>query len=806
MSTPADEFEKKGSAEALQNELPLFAFAEHQQRHEPGLSTVIASDSVSNTGFQSSSCVSSFSVPGSSSYSSLSSSTSIASSSSVASASSSSMASTSSAIAAELPMSIEERKAQCETVEQSLLAEDLDPKQEVDLCHLKAGIIRQRLSSILLQCANRIEIAHQLIYYLQPETPINELKSYYRINGLTLPEQRALQAHFQLYIDTRIHVYESVQKHIEAYFKTSSIEEIDKSYLYLKMQMKADNKNFFGTFIKPPKSKAKEIMDKDREIVFIQEMLNAIKPCISQALSELMDKEYLKFLPSKMRIPRNVLYKEEIKAPTNKLLKLCRHNGNRPQGLTINVGGAVAFEKIFSEAEKDAIDERTKTLCEEVTKKAIAKYNECVELALKIDDERDKTENESLIPIILLWKRYYVEIKSIMQPIHLTIQKIEGAKKAVLTVLDLEKQSVLNQKSLDCNVWMTEFARILFKLQPDGSINTEDLNPLIQKNFKYFIKIVALPNLLQFIPHLINLRARTVHLSNGIVALAKVSYPLYDFWFSNEAEFAHNFYNMKKLVEAYNELLDWTHNRLPPLLKRLQIAERILLDKTQAVKEENNTDRGKDPEVVPPKDEELERELERLQKRLDDKAPMTKEEWYAFLAEGFVKRLAARRQKRLEMVAPYRAEIAEKCAKREADIAKFKQKLEEREALVISNLRLTPTLKELFSRLYNGEFTYKDLKKLEHSLQEQDVQMSIRFPNGGSSHFTVIINPLTEAVGVEEGALVTEKAKAWALKENAQFPRPTLKSLQLGFTRAGFSKVAFAKLGLEFKASERPCV
>ncbi len=112
--------------------------------------------------------------------------------------------------------------------------------------------------------------------------------------------------------------------------------------------------------------------------------------------------------------------------------------------------------------------------------------------------------------------------------------------------------------------------------------------------------------------------------------------------------------------------------------------------------------------------------------------------------------------------------------------------LKAREESVKQRLRVNPTIKQLFSKLYarQNSFAHDDLMALINALKLQNFNISIDFRD---SHYTVVIEGTYGEFGENE---FTEKAKAVKTHNTDRviFSRRTILALQHLFKRTGFSE------------------
>ncbi len=167
--------------------------------------------------------------------------------------------------------------------------------------------------------------------------------------------------------------------------------------------------------------------------------------------------------------------------------------------------------------------------------------------------------------------------------------------------------------------------------------------------------------------------------------------------------------------------------------------------------------------------------------------PMTKERWAKITEEDQKKQAVKKQEKLRAMTEPTKIEIDLKKARlqmRELSTSELKK----REERINTSLKKNKPIISLFETLYfePNRFGHNELMNLIEALRNQGEAIKLKSPSGGSSHYTVVIG---NHYGFLEEEWYLEKAKAFKPSDpKAQgFPKDIINSLQLTFSRAGYT-------------------
>ncbi len=123
------------------------------------------------------------------------------------------------------------------------------------------------------------------------------------------------------------------------------------------------------------------------------------------------------------------------------------------------------------------------------------------------------------------------------------------------------------------------------------------------------------------------------------------------------------------------------------------------------------------------------------------------------------------------------------------------ERLIQRRSEFVSKLILKDNIRSLLTKLFSNQFSHEEVMQLEKSILAENIKIKVKYPSGGSSHYTVIINgvlgDITDPLEVFSVRGKTHRphgSSASKQKNNGNLSRHIILGLQDTFRRAGFTE------------------
>lgn len=403
-----------------------------------------------------------------------------------------------------------------------------------------------------------------------------------------------------------------------------------------------------------------------------------------------------------------------------------------------------------------------------------------------------------------LSKAYHAQLKHVLKKITQKIgnfeqqcNKIESEQKLMhlfkelkLLILDLKEDIVpsqaIHQKLVFYRYTQKKFGNLCEKIYSEWDNTAEELKKAIEKFRSSFLNNSTLVNPdINIIELGLSISLKWLHFFKDNSFLDS---------FTEDFQLKGDEISVNKQIQDKIEELEATHNLLQKARKDINDNFELLFENAKSTlpKPEPATASASIDAAnasTTTNNAEIERKLKNKATHANPVPilePPTLEDWKKQINERkglLIKEREARRRAEVEL------ELQKQRAKREQSEKKFAMEavdLKSREEKIRAALKINPTIKELFQKLYYPEnkFSHEDVESIITALRTQGFTIDLQYRD---SHYTLLIEGSYGDYDEEE---FTVKSKALKVhnRDNKTFSKRTMSGLQNLFTRAGFTE------------------
>lgn len=662
-------------------------------------------------------------------------------------------------------------------------------------------IVVNKIQQALQICIARKKYYEQAIEHYK-KAPFSEIINYYKkhylLSQIKHPE-KVYRTNLNDIFTARISAYDFIIKFLERF-------SIDEAYLYARIEAFLQDYNLREKKVRKKEKKKLQLTEKSEksENFFLIDIMNLLRPYVSQELDAMLKKELIIFTP-RLGVGKDFLLlgRQEIIAPHANLINTFDTTIIEETGICLlgDIRG-----KYFTKTQIPLLD---------ALKQQASKKNSDSSKKMEFYEEYD---TNILVQQIMEYRELYIKIRQIMKP-------IRDRHKSMLIELEYanEYNKIMEQVEAINNLFVASANKYLLAKKEDlrngtGSKNKQNdlLDQIDQKLIQVKIRSTKLFSELEklalFVADLF-----FGNTSTDRTFMETVRYHLYELNQLKEA--------LKTEAQLYSELMQ-ARAQVQKDAEALVTAAANPPASKEPSKPNGNTENFK----AEPKPGSKKEDKPKVTLKTNDKT-LTKEEWLLKVEEGRKQRLLEKKQK-MQTFAAFAINEA-----RANNLLKKMRMLSEQEIKRreerIKIMGLSDNIKKCFEKLYTYQFCHDDLVNLIRVLKENGEAIELSYPSGGSAHYTIKIGlvlgyyeeqdeeesnsasstPATAATGAAGAGAgntaakttVVETGKAFtphknkALKNSKCFAKFIIENIQSVFWRAGYTPHALGlKLSEEF--------